>query len=82
MTASQAAQALLESLGTTAGAVAVWPLTRNNTLTLVVRIQGRMRSSVLIPSSFEGFPVIVEAGGPVPSQRENAAKFCDLVFNG
>lgn len=67
MNPSPAARTLLDSLKLPVGAAVVWPTTRAGKLTLVVQLSRSYWSRAPgIPSSFEGYPVIVERGTAVP----------------
>lgn len=66
MDPSPAARTLLDSLKLPVGAAVVWPTTRAGRLALVVQLsQSYWARELDIPSSFEGYPVIVERGTPV-----------------
>lgn len=73
MDPSPAARTLLDSLKLPVGAAVVWPTTRAGKLTLVVQLsQSYWARALEIPSSFEGYPVIVERGSSVPGTSRSS----------
>lgn len=69
MTASQSASALLRTLGLPRGSAAVWPVTRDGAVALVVRLDPALMARMPdLPKSFEGYRVLVEPNKPIGTQ--------------
>ena len=69
MTASQSASALLRALDLPRGSAAVWPVTRDGAVALVVRVDPQLVAKMpKVPASFQGYRVLIEPNNPIGTQ--------------